>query len=197
MNCREIQEQIDIGLLSTGIEITDDIRMHLDTCDECRAYHAEMMALGKQFQALDNITMTPEESAQLLGNLEHVYDQTLYPSAVSPGLSSIIRGWLTPLVRPAIAAAFVLVIALTSGDGMFNDMVASTKIDNLQMATIPDEQIVNDLVSQNSSLISDAWDDETASYITQQVEPDQAADILDNLTAEEFEYLMDNYSMEI
>ncbi len=70
MNCHEVHDAIDTGFTSVGIDITADIREHLDACPECMAYYDELRGMVELLHPLDNLELTPVESKVLLNGLE-------------------------------------------------------------------------------------------------------------------------------
>ena len=45
MKCEKIKKIIDLSLVSGSIDLDSDIRVHIDSCESCRAYYDETLSL--------------------------------------------------------------------------------------------------------------------------------------------------------
>ena len=181
MNCDQVREELELSF-GAG-ELSDEISRHLTECENCRAYHAELIkleaGLGDDFDA----GFTLAEIEQAVRGVEERIAPVKAKTAVS-------FGWFRPLVRLAAAAMIVLVaygsyefgksrVDITiSESGIMSDSGYGSVTTLLQSdeVTEMDDNMVSVLIDEYST--------------TSRMGADEA--LLGDITAEELEYLKEN-----
>lgn len=192
MNCRRVKEWLDGDITSSGIELPDEIRKHVDSCGECRAYYQELLGLREKLGGLDNITLTADESDQLIRKIETAIDH----SAQSDSKRSLVR-WIVTIARPALAVVAVLIITMFSTRHLPTDLTVTQEIEEILPSRTGQENFLQLLLNGDIDYLSSLLDQSSISYITDQVKPGQVDDILNGISAEEMEWLMENLKLEI
>lgn len=193
MNCRQIQQWLESELTSAGIKPGQDIRRHLDGCPECRFQYEGLLALRGQLAPLGTLTLTSAEADQIMTNLS----AGMTASTERQAGESIALTWLRSLVRPALAAAALLVIALAGASQPPVAPVVSHEFQDLQLTQSPRVDILSLLTDGDEDGLPTLVDQSSAAYITARVNPAQAAGILDSLSRQEIEYLVEHVSLEL
>ncbi len=193
MNCRQTQQWLESELTSAGIEPGEDIRRHLEACPECRFQYDDLSALQGRLAPLASLALTSAEANQMMVNLSA--GMAASPKNRATASMAVIR--LRSLVRPALAAAALLVIALAGAPQLPVAPVVSREFQDLQVTQSQGVDILSFLTGGDEDGLPTLVDQPSAAYITASVDPAQAADILDSLTQQEIEYLVEHVSLEL
>jgi len=193
MNCRQIQQWLESELTSAGIEPGEDIRQHLDACPECRFQYEGLLALHGRLAPLGVLTLTSIEADQIMAKLS----AGMAASPRGQAGESIALTWLRSLVRPTLAAAALLVIALAGSSQLPVAPVVSREFQDLQLTQSPGFDLLSFLTGGDEDGLPTLVDQSSAAYITASVNPAQAAGILDSLSQQEIEYLVEHVSLEL
>lgn len=193
MTCTRIKEYIQELFVSGGFELPQEIKEHLDSCHECRAFAEDLTALSRTLAPLGDIALTAEEAARLEADLSALFSaEARKPVAVSP------EGKIAAIARMALAAAAVLILMMMPWDPDFPSQVNfMPNTDDLHLTRIDEMDMASLFTDGETDLLPSIVDNQSAVYLTDQVQPGQADDILEKLTPEELEWLMENVSMEI
>jgi predicted anti-sigma-YlaC factor YlaD len=193
MNCRDIKEWLTDNFTATPLETTDEIAAHLDECPDCKAYFEGLLSLSAAIAPLADISMTDEESARLDEAL-NVAMQT----AVVPDRQSRRKRTIFSIVRVATAiAAMFLIVTVSFHTNSVDTTWPVYNIDDFELTGTSVQDLAPLFVNDNGDLLPSMVDQQSATYLTDQIDPAQAEDILESETSEEIEWLMKNYSMEI
>jgi hypothetical protein len=192
MNCRHVEKWMNDNITSSGIELPDEIRNHVDSCDKCRAYYRELLGLLEKLDGLNSIMLTADESSQLIRKIETAIDHSAQPDSKQ----SLIR-WIATIARPALAVAAVLIITLFSTPHLPTDSTVSQEMEEVLPSRTGQENLLQLLLNGDLDYLSSLLDQSSISYITDQVKPGQVDDILNDISAEEMEWLMENLKVEI
>ena len=197
MKCREIKEWLELNLTATGIELTPEVREHMGACDDCRAYYNELLKLIEEFEPVSNLTLNEDEAAFLEKNLAEKIDSIPIPVPAEKRRPMWAR--LTSLVvRPAAALLSILLIASISMKQPPANYISDVGSEVISQ-NISDTQDLDLVYSGDTDeLMQNVLDDDSKiEYFTGQVPTYKAEEILNNMTAEEYQYLMKNLVMEI
>lgn len=191
MNCSEIQKQIDEGVTIAGLEISPEIQTHLESCPGCHAYAGQLEVLATTLEPLSQIMLTGEEVTLIEAGLNRRIDE----APVVRGFSFRLRLVTVPL---AVAAAVILLFMFWSPANHWIETPTFTSIDDeWSLDAISSEDVMTTLSNGNGDLLPSFIDTKTAAYLTGQMEPGQADDILDGVSDAEMEWLEKNLSLEI
>lgn len=193
MDCHRIKEFLQENFLATGYDFPAEVMEHLDGCPDCRAYYEELVSLGEKLDPISEISMTPEESMR--------FESELMPAleAVDPAPTSYVaEGRIFSIARLALAAAAVLVMMVVSNNPDISSGLAILQnVDELQLSQVDDEDMALLFSNGDSDFIPSLFEEESATYITNQLQPGQADNILETISPEELEWLMENLTLEI
>jgi len=126
MNCREIQNLLELGMTSSGIEHAPEVDSHLAICPTCHAYAEELAALTGNLVGLGEIQMTEAETNRLQIGISRGLE-AIEQKERTPFLARLL-GWS---VRPAAAAVFVVMIALMRGFDPAQTTLTETAVTSL------------------------------------------------------------------
>lgn len=188
MTCVQAKRMMDESFLAGGCHLPPEVEDHLGTCPECRAYYAQLQALGDTLAPLAGIALTPEEEAQLWAAVEGAAgaDVSQEFSSGKTRLFSFTRVLVT------VAAVFVLMVIFLKSD-IPESPAFVFDVDDLQLTRVEIDDIAPLFVDGDSDLLPSLVDDESAGYLIQRIEPGQADDILEGITAEEIQWLTENF----
>ncbi|MCP4566351.1 MAG: hypothetical protein GY841_02090 [FCB group bacterium] len=189
MNCQRVHDALDDGFTSAGIDVAADVHVHLEACAECKAYYDELTAMVELLHPLDNLELTPNESSTLMAGLEKAAERT--------DRKRPVYQWAAAILRPAMAVAMVMIIMFSAGPNLPGLLVLDADMENLEFSQTETEEILSYMINDNVDLVPELIDPGDAAYITGQVTSAQAEDIFDDLSTEEINWLMDNFTLEI
>jgi hypothetical protein len=174
MKCDEAKAILDENLTATGF--TDHTKRLTDL-----------------FDPLKDITLTDTESAVLEGRLHHAVDE-----ADSLDAPYSRKNKISSITRLVFSAAAALVIMLIS----FNNdppaqLAINQRFNEIQLTQLSDNEILQLLMNGDADLLPSIVDQNSASYLTDQISPGQAEDIFETATTEELEWLLSNFNLEI
>lgn len=193
MKCHEAKEWLTDNFTSGRTETADEIAAHLDECADCRAYYEELLSISAALSPLEDISMTDAESARFEETLNAAIQAVALPDRQSrrkKTISSVVR------VATAIAAMFLIVTVSFHTDSI-DTARPVYNVDDFELTGTSVQDLAPLFVDDNGDLLPSMVDQQSAAYLTDQVDPTQAEDILESATSEEIEWLMKNYSMEI
>jgi hypothetical protein len=193
MKCREVQESLDQMFTVGGLELTPEMTAHLDSCPECREYYEDLVDLSKDLTPLAEISLSPVEVSRLEAGLEAGLDKA------KPALSRPTdRKFINIMAPMALAAAAMVVLLLWSPwQNRLPQPISKATSAEIQFENLDADDILPLLTSKDADLLPALVDEKTASYITEQIKPMQADEVLEKLTTDEVKWLNDNLSMEI
>lgn len=184
ITCNEAREAVDLHF---GLEeLPIDLQTHLDECESCRAYHDEMTVFADSLGSDTDIPFSAEELDQAVSDVvERIDNQPTVVSVISP-----VANWLRPMLR---IAAVLMVVGLSYSSyqlGLESSLGVGT--DMLQLADAADDRL-NVLLDYDTDsemdegLIGILIDDYCADGAYE-----ATASLLDDISAEELEYLTEN-----
>jgi hypothetical protein len=190
MNCARVTNFLEENFVSTGFDLPEEVQEHVDDCVRCRAYFKKLVSLGEKLEPMSDMAMTADEAARVHAGLDRALE------AVKSPLSSYIpENKIFTITRLAMAAAAVLLMMMVSLNGDFPSGTGLLQdIDDFELNSFETEDLAGLF---DTDAIPSLIEGDSASYITDQIRPGQADDILETLTPEELEWLMDNLSVEI
>jgi hypothetical protein len=192
MECRQIKIYLEENFLVSGFDLSEEISAHLDECRECRNYYEELVTLGNSLIPMNEIAMVRDESKRFEENLAKALEAV---DNVDP--ASISENRIVSLARLALAAAAVLVIMVVSYNPQFSSKIALLEnTDAWQPSNVESEDMAQLIINGDTEALS-VFSDESVVYLTETIPPRQAEVILESVTTEELEWLMENMSMEI
>jgi hypothetical protein len=193
MKCHEVQERLDQMFTIGGLELSPDIRVHLAGCPECREYHEDLRDLSQDLTPLAEISLSPAEVLRLEAGLEAGLEKA------QPALSRPAGRRIINIMAPmALAAAAMVVLLLWSPwQNRLPQPISKVTSAEIQFDNLDADDILPLLTSKDADLLPALVDEKTASYITEQIKPMQADEVLEKLSTDEVKWLNDNLSMEI
>jgi len=193
MDCSRTREFLDENFLAGGYHLPPEVEAHIGDCPECRAAYQEMLALGETLEPLADITMTAEETARFETGLSQAIAET------GPRrLSYVPENRIFSIARLALAAAAVLVMMAVAYNPDLPTGLALFQTDDVwQPTNLETEDVALMYADGDTDLLPSPMDDQTADYLTEQLHPAQAEDLLESVTAEELEWLQQNLTLEI
>jgi len=193
MRCTQVKERLIEQITAAGIQPPGNIQDHLDACDDCRVYYRELSLLSESLLPLDDISMTAEESAKLEAAVGAVIGSGgRWNTCLKPEKK------MYAIVRAAAAmAALVLIVLVVSGKQTADEAMPMYSIDEFDLSHTSAEDMAPLFVNGDQDYLPSLVDEEKAAYLTDQVYPAEAEEILESATTEEIEWLMENYSLEI
>jgi hypothetical protein len=181
--------------VADGLDLSPDIQRHLDDCPECHKVYDELIALADMLAPLERIEMTTEESAKMITALDREIAKAP-PGGLAPSGDRRIMS----IFRTALAAAAVVVMVLASAS--FNNKFPSSPTvfeaaDDMMLSQVTSDDIATLVDSDETDLWTRMIDDESATYLTEVASAPQIDYVIDDISAEELEWLTENYSMEM
>ncbi len=193
MKCDHVKEWLTENFTVAGTPPAGDIAAHLDECAECRAYAEKLASLSADLSPLTEITLTAFESAGLEAALDTAMQTLAIPYRRSQRKKNIFA-----IFRIATAvAAMVLIVAVSFRTNSVDMAYPIYNVDDLELTGTSVQDLAPLFVNDNEDLLPSMVDQQAVTYLTDQVDPAQAADILESATSEEINWLMKNYSMEM
>ncbi len=178
MNCQQIREELD---LSFGVEaLSDELKAHLATCEDCRAYAAELDSLTESLGDDSAFATNIFESNKLAWAVEDAINRQTKPKPV----------W-TSRIR-YIAAAAVIVLAAAIGVDQYRRNIS---------VDIPTTKDTTQLAMTDTNLLPSTTLDMTDTELEQMLldystlDDNAASEVLQNLTDEEMQYLEKNFDV--
>lgn len=178
MTCQQIREELD---LSFGVEeYSAEIKAHLATCEDCRAYAAELFSLTASLGDDSAFATNIFESNKIGWAVEDAMNRHPKPK---PVWSSRIR---------YIAAAAVVVLAAAIGVDQYRRNIS---------VDIPTTKDTTQLASTDTNLLPATTLDMTNTELEQMLldystlDDNAASEVLQNLTDEEMQYLEKNFDV--
>jgi len=181
MNCDQVRAELELSF-GTG-ELSEQISKHLNECESCRAYQAELIKLASNLG--DDF-----DSGFTLAEIEHAVrgvEERIAPVKTKPVISV---KWFQPVVRLA-AAAMVVLVAYGSyefGKSRVDNAVSGTEV-------MSDSGYGGVTALLQSDEVTEMDDDMVSVLINEystsaRIGADEA--LLGDITAEELEYLTKN-----
>jgi hypothetical protein len=193
MNCREVKEWLMDNLTAAGLETGGEVAAHLDECADCRSFYRELAALSMKLAPLAEISLTEAESVRL----EDAVDAAMQTAAIS-GEKGRQQRRIFPIIRIAAAvAAMILIVIVSFRNNSVDISYPIFNIDDFELTGTSVQDLAPLFIDNGRDLLPSMIDAQSAEYLTDQVNPAQAEDILESATSEEIDWLMKNYSMEI
>lgn len=192
MNCTKAKEWLESNFTSSEMVPTDDIQRHLDGCSECSAYYSELQVLHQQLKGIEDIGLTAAEEQQLLSSSVAVAENY---APQSP--TNAFDRWFKLVVRPVAAIAAVLVIALGAWQYQSRIPGLAPIIGEMESSTISSEEALQIYLNSELDDLSSMFDESSLSYLTDEIPDRQAADMLQDISEEELEWLLENMKLEI
>lgn len=193
MNCDHVKEWLTDNFTVSGIEPAGEIAAHLEQCAECRKYAESLAALSAGLSPVAELSMTETESGRLLEAVEAIMQTAAIPNRLSRRKRNIFS-----VVRMATAvAAMILIVAVSFRSSSVDTSYPIYNLDDFELTGTSTQDLAPLFVNGSSDLLPSMVDQQAANYLTDQVDPAQAEDILESATSEEINWLMKNYSMEM
>ena len=193
MNCKDV-----IELLVTGFGFDDlpaELRQHIDQCPDCMALQQELQSIHRKVEQSSEFDFTDAEIENAVAGVEKRLDADIVSTITAKQNSSqftTFANWLRPMAR---IAAVVLFVAATYG---------AYRVGQLQVGTSPG---IDSLVVSGDGIDESDWLDSNTEYMDDAMIStliDDFSDhgyfeageaILDDLTDEEMEYLIENFDV--
>ncbi|MBK7143162.1 MAG: hypothetical protein IPH75_13895 [bacterium] len=178
MTCEQRREELD--LLLGQPDLPEEMRAHLATCAECRAYAAELQSLSANLGDDSAFVTDIFESNKIGWAVEDAINRQAKPK---PAWTSRIR---------YIAAAAVVVLAAAIGVDQYRRNIS---------VDIPTTKDTTQLASVDTNLLPTTTLDMTDSELEQMLldystlDDNAASEVLQNLTDEEMQYLEKNFDV--
>ncbi|MDD4052203.1 MAG: hypothetical protein PHR28_09950 [candidate division Zixibacteria bacterium] len=192
MNCRDFQSRLDTVMTSDGVKPDEETRAHIESCETCREYHEALIAFVGDAGVLAPESLTAEEAEKLIVGVRR--EIASVPQVATE--TSIVHLWHWA-IRPVAAAALILMVALMPGSRVTSTRSSDQRLQVMSMTEAENSDVMPQFLNGDIDQISRLLDTTSAMYITNQVHPAQAEDILDNTSTEELEYMLTNLSAEI
>ena len=181
MNCDQVREELELSF-GTG-KLSNEVSKHLNECENCRAYHAELIDLASNLGDDLDAGFTITEIEQAVRGVE----ERIAPVKAQRVIS--LR-WFQPVVRLAAAAMIVLVAygSYEFGKSRVDNAVSGTEV-------ISDSGYGSVTAFLQSDEVTEMDDDMVSVLINEystsaRIGADEA--LLGDITAEELEYLTKN-----
>jgi predicted anti-sigma-YlaC factor YlaD len=189
MNCEQVKNWLTDNFTVGGMETTGEIAAHLDECADCRAYAEELAALSAELAPLTDISMTAVESAEL--------DAAMQTIAIPDGRIQRKKRLFSIVRIATAAAAMILIVMVSFRSNPVNSSYPIYNVDDFELTGTSVSDLAPLFVDNGGDLLPSMVDQQAVTYLTEQVDPAQAEDILESATSEEINWLMKNYSMEM
>jgi hypothetical protein len=152
-----------------------------------------MLLVAEKLASLSVISMTPDETKKFEAGLhKEIESVDSYKSGYVPEVR------IFSLARLALAAAAILIMMITSYNPDFPATPALVEgVDQWKPTGIETEDVAIMFANGESDLLTPVLDDESVSCLTRGLQPGQAEDILESVTPEELNWLLENITMEI
>ncbi len=193
MKCEQVQDWLIEHITAAGVKPAGDIDAHLETCQSCRGYYRELLALSDSLEPLKDISMTADESTELASRVTAaISDAGTWNTYLRPE-----RKIYTVARAAAAIVAMILIVLISSGKQTTDETSPPYSIDDFDLSYTSVEDLAPLFVNGEQDYLPSLVDEEKAAYLTDQVLPAEAEEILESATGEEIEWLMANYSLEI
>lgn len=177
MNCDKMK---NIILESFGDEqISAELKEHLDSCPECKAYFNELNALSGFAGSDEDFGLAPGEVDQMVEEIDHKINQLAPHKKTTP-----IWRYYIP-----VAAAVVLMLGISWMGGLFSGggNIANNHLTDSILVAINDTDIANDVTGSDLNILIGDYSNGVTTISADQV--------VDELTEEEYEYLAQNFDI--
>lgn len=181
MNCRQVQDEL--LLLIDRQQLPDELRRHVDSCEECRRLWTELSALKENLGRDEDFEVDDETAESIVAAVDRRLDQLEMAR-----VTDVRASWMTYI--PA-AAAVVLIVGISavvyfSGWLSSNGGQAQAPTNDSLWVSLADSEVSyldNTDLSQLLSAIS--------------VDNDEAMEtiLLEGMTDEELKYLEENFDV--
>jgi predicted anti-sigma-YlaC factor YlaD len=193
MNCDYIKEWLTDNFTVAKIDPPDEIAAHLQQCPDCRAYAESLAALSAGLAPAAEMSMTEAESGMLLDAVDAAMQSVAVPERNARRKRRIFS-----IVRIATAvAAMVLIVMVSFRTNSVNSSYPLYNLDDFELTGTSAQDLAPLFVDGGSDLLPSMVDQQAVTYLTDQVDPIQAEDILESATSDEINWLIKNYSMEM
>jgi hypothetical protein len=193
MDCHRLREYLENNFLAAGYELPAGIKEHLEACSQCRAFYEEMLSLGEYLSPISDIAMTADETIRFETVLMEAIE-----AAEQARKNYVPEKNIFSVARMALAAAAIVVMMLVSYNHNRPSGLAILDNSNAwQLAQISTEDMTPLLVNDDSDIFPSVVDDQSAAYLTEQIQPWEADNILETATSEELDWLQKNLTLEI
>jgi hypothetical protein len=191
MTCHQVQDYLAENLTSDGLEMTPETKAHLDACADCAAFYREMQSLTSELAPAGEFCLSEVESARMHRGLAEKINLTRRTEDRAARRKILA---LAPMAL-AVAAMVVLVIWQPWQKTVIGPTLSASE--ELQIEHLRADDIIPMFSNSDAELLPSVVDTSTATYLTGQVKPGQADDILDSLSADELKWLEKNLAMEM
>ena len=175
MKCEKIKEQLD--LLFGSDELPEEIQQHLESCEDCRAYHQELRRLSEKLGGDSDFEPSTFDLEKAVAGVGHRIDSQKTPS-ITP------VSWLRQLSR---VAAAVLIVGVSY----------TTYLIGQKQGQEPVARVVDTVLANTADTVE--MDDYFVNMLIEDISSDSyfgAGELLlDDLTEEELEYLTENMTV--
>jgi len=179
-------------MTSEGVRPDDETRTHIESCPAWREYVDSLAAFTDEAGAMTSAALTVEEAEKMVVGIKREIAAAAQESVDRDGFR--IWQWA---IRPAAAAALILLVGLMPGSRMSTTQNADQQLQVMSMTEAEKTDALPLLLNGDIDQVSRLLDQTSAAYITDQVRPSQVEDILDNTSTEELEYMLTTLSAEI
>ena len=145
--------------------------------------------MAEALQLLESIELTEAESTAMIAGLEKAAARAVRKKSVYE--------WAAMILRPALAAVLLMIIGLSTGPNLPETLVITEALQNVQFTQTDADDILPYLIDDDSDILPEMVDQDAAAYITGQVSSYQADDILEGISSEEAQWLIENFTLEI
>ncbi len=192
MKCSQFRDWLNESLTVQGVKLTEAVGRHIDSCPDCGRYYHELQDLQAKLAPLEQIELTVAEQAKISGKLA-----TSLSASALPQMEAPVRNLSGMFLRPILALAAVLAIAFGSWQNQTHISAIKPAVDEMELAGISGQELATIFVNGEIEEISTAIDQTSISYLANQISSRQAEDILEEVTDDEIDWLIDNLDMEI
>jgi predicted anti-sigma-YlaC factor YlaD len=178
MNCEQVREELDLFLGQS--ELPEEMKAHLATCDECRAYAEGLTSLASTLG--DDSAFAPDifESNKLAWAVEDAIKKPAAPK----------RSWFANARYVAEAAVVLLAVAVGVDQYRRTTTVElPSSVDSVKIVQLD----TNPLLTDNLQVSDAELEQMLLDYSTQ--DESAASELLQNLTDEEMQYLEKNFDV--
>lgn len=175
MKCEQIQEQLD--LLFGSEQLPEEIQQHLESCEDCRAHHQELLRLSEKLGVDEDFEPSAFDLEQAVAGVGDRIDSQKTPSIVP----------VSRLRQLSRIAAALLIVGVSY----------TTYLIGQKQGQEPVARVVDTVVASNADTVE--MDDYFVSMLIEDFSSDAyfgAGEILlDDLTEDELEYLTENMTV--
>jgi hypothetical protein len=183
MNCEQVQERLE--LLFGSHDLPDELSEHLRDCAICEACQNELADLEQQLGSDDDFVLSEDDLNFAVRAVERRTNRSTDSNNTSPT-------WLQPVLR---VAAVLLVAIAFYGTYQFGlrqdatDLSDTAAAVNSNGGSIMSFYLDNDEVEIDETMITVLIDNYSDGYL------ESGEVLLGDITAEELEYLLDNFEI--